>query len=168
MHNECGPGGEKGVLQWVHAVIVRERHEQCFEQCGQAEDVPLCAEGGPCGAGPRLRMKWQWLPEMRSRNEKTPVGKTACGGFCWFEAVASGQGRGLQNPLPTGHYMPMPPMPPMPPMSGMPPPPAPSSFGESATMHSVVSISEDTEAAFCSAVRVTLVGSRMPISIMSP
>ncbi len=65
--------------------------------------------------------------------------------------------------------MPMPPMPPMPPMSGMPPPPAPaSSFGASATMASVVSISEDTEAAFCSAVRVTLVGSRMPSSSMSP
>ena len=43
-----------------------------------------------------------------------------------------------------------------------------SSFGASATMASVVSISEATEAAFCSAVRVTLVGSRMPISIMSP
>ena len=40
--------------------------------------------------------------------------------------------------------------------------------GDSAPMASVVSISEATEAAFCSAVRVTLVGSRMPISIMSP
>jgi hypothetical protein len=35
-------------------------------------------------------------------------------------------------------------------------------------MASVVSSSEATEAAFCSAVRVTLVGSRMPISSMSP
>ena len=35
-------------------------------------------------------------------------------------------------------------------------------------MASVVSISDATEAAFCSAVRVTFVGSRMPISIMSP
>ena len=43
-----------------------------------------------------------------------------------------------------------------------------SSFGASATMASVVSISEATDAAFCSALRVTLVGSRMPISIMSP
>jgi hypothetical protein len=62
--------------------------------------------------------------------------------------------------------MPMPPMPPMP-----PPPPGiagASSFGASATMHSVVSIRPATDAAFCSAVRVTLVGSRMPISIMSP
>ena len=50
---------------------------------------------------------------------------------------------------------------------GMPPAGA-SSFGASATMHSVVSISDATEAAFCSAVRVTLVGSRMPISSMSP
>jgi len=64
------------------------------------------------------------------------------------------------------HYMPMPPMPPM---SGMPPPAiGASSLGVSATMHSVVSIRPATEAAFCSAVRVTLVGSRIPISIMSP
>ena len=59
-------------------------------------------------------------------------------------------------------------------MPSMPPMPPPmlaagaSSFGASATMHSVVSIRPATEAAFCSAVRVTLVGSRMPISIMSP
>ena len=55
-----------------------------------------------------------------------------------------------------------PPMPPPMPATGA------SSFGASATMHSVVSIRPATEAAFCSAVRVTLVGSRMPISIMSP
>ena len=59
-------------------------------------------------------------------------------------------------------------------MPSMPPMPPPmlaagaSSFGASATMHSVVSIRPATEAAFCSAVRVTLVGSRIPISIMSP
>jgi len=58
----------------------------------------------------------------------------------------------------------MPPMPPMPPPAGM----GVSSLGASATMASVVSIRPATEAAFCSAVRVTLVGSRMPISIMSP
>ena len=39
---------------------------------------------------------------------------------------------------------PMPPMPPMPP--GMPPPPAASSFGASAIIASVVSISEATDA----------------------
>ncbi len=67
--------------------------------------------------------------------------------------------------------MPMPPMPPIPPMSPPPMPPMPppdSDFGDSAIMHSVVSIKDATDAAFCSAVRVTLVGSRMPISIMSP
>jgi hypothetical protein len=58
----------------------------------------------------------------------------------------------------------------MPPMSGMPPPgiAGASSFGSSATIASVVIIRPATEAAFCSAVRVTLVGSRMPISTMSP
>ena len=62
--------------------------------------------------------------------------------------------------------MPMPPMPPMPLMSGIAG--AESSLGASDTMHSVVSISYATEAAFCKAVRVTLVGSKIPISIMSP
>jgi hypothetical protein len=60
-------------------------------------------------------------------------------------------------------------MPPMPPMSPMPPPPIGSSFfGSSATMASVVIIRPAIDAAFCSAVRTTLVGSRMPILIMSP
>ena len=60
----------------------------------------------------------------------------------------------------------MPSMPPMPPpgIAGA----ALSAFGASAIMHSVVSIKAATDAAFCSAVRVTLVGSKMPISIMSP
>jgi len=35
-------------------------------------------------------------------------------------------------------------------------------------MHSVVNINDATDAAFCNAVRVTFVGSKMPISIMSP
>jgi|GEM_PF-3674349 len=64
-------------------------------------------------------------------------------------------------------YMSMPPMPPIPPM----PPPGmagASSLGDSATMHSVVNIRLATDAAFCNAVRVTLVGSKIPISIMSP
>ena len=75
---------------------------------------------------------------------------------------------GRKNLLPeaanSSYIMPsMPPIPPMPPgMAGA------SSFGASATMHSVVSIRPATEAAFCNAVRVTLVGSRIPISIMSP
>ena len=61
----------------------------------------------------------------------------------------------------------MPPMPPIPPMS----PPAgigASSFGSSATIASVVIIRPATDAAFCNAERVTLVGSRMPDSTMSP
>src|ERR1700687_4349904 len=63
-------------------------------------------------------------------------------------------------------YMSIPPMPPM------PPPGAPcacsSSFGDSAIMTSVVSNRPATEAAFCRARRVTLVGSKMPISTISP
>jgi hypothetical protein len=61
------------------------------------------------------------------------------------------------------YIMSMPPMPPMPPgIAGA------SSFGSSATMQSVVSIRPATEAAFCRAERVTLVGSSTPISTMSP
>ena len=48
----------------------------------------------------------------------------------------------------------------------MPMPPAESSFGASATMHAVVNIKETTDAAFCGDVRVTLVRSRISISIM--
>lgn len=56
----------------------------------------------------------------------------------------------------------MPPIPPMPgAMAGL-------SSGMSATMQSVVRIRPATEAAFCRAVRVTLVGSRTPISTRSP
>lgn len=79
---------------------------------------------------------------------------------------------GLREPWTPAHvrsdrrraYMPMPPMPPMSGMAGA----AASALGASETMHSVVSIRLATEAAFCRAVRVTLVGSRIPISIMSP
>ncbi len=59
-------------------------------------------------------------------------------------------------------------MPPMPPMSGMPPPAAPSFSGGSATMHSVVRMFLAIEAAFCSAERVTMVGSMTPSLIRSP
>ena len=61
--------------------------------------------------------------------------------------------------------MPMPPMPPI--------PPAPagilgsSSFGFSATIASVVSMSEATDAAFCSAQRLTFAGSMTPALIRS-
>jgi hypothetical protein len=63
-----------------------------------------------------------------------------------------------------GNYIPIP---------GYPPPPegmdgiAGSSFGLSATMHWVVSMRDATLAAFCSANRVTLVGSMTPAAIMS-
>ena len=60
---------------------------------------------------------------------------------------------------------PIPPIPPMPPMSGIP---APSFCGRSVTIASVVIIRPATDAANCSALRVTLVGSRIPISSMSP
>ena len=61
--------------------------------------------------------------------------------------------------------MPMPPIPPMPP--GMPPA-AGLSSASSATMASVVRIRPATEAAFCSAERVTLAGSSTPSSTRSP
>ena len=57
-------------------------------------------------------------------------------------------------------YMPIGPCPP-------PPPPSSLSFGRSATIASVVSISEATDAAFCSAVRDTLVGSITPAASRS-
>ena len=67
---------------------------------------------------------------------------------------------------PGGYIMPpIPPMPPMPLMSGMPPPPFGSGF--SAIMASVVSSRPETDAAFCSAVRTTLVGSMTPALIRS-
>ena len=58
----------------------------------------------------------------------------------------------------------------MPPMSGMPPPgmAGASYSGSSATIASVLIIRPATEEAACRAVRVTLAGSRMPISSMSP
>ena len=56
-------------------------------------------------------------------------------------------------------------------MSGMPPPagiPAPSFSGGSATIASVVRMFFAIEAAFCSAERVTIVGSMTPSPIRSP
>jgi len=47
-------------------------------------------------------------------------------------------------------------------------PPASSFSGSSAIMHSVVNSIPETEAAFCRAVRVTLVGSITPAAIRSP
>src|SRR5688572_3075040 len=64
-------------------------------------------------------------------------------------------------------YISIPPMPPMPPPCPWPPI-AGSSFGSSATIASVVRMRLATEAAFCSAVRATLVGSNTPICTRSP
>ena len=66
------------------------------------------------------------------------------------------------------YHMSMSPMPPMPPPPPMPAPPPLSSFGSSATIASVVSRRDATDAAFCRAKRVTLVGSTTPISTRSP
>ena len=60
---------------------------------------------------------------------------------------------------------PMPPIPPMPPPGG--PPADALRSGRSATIASVVISSAATEAAPCSAVRTTLVGSMMPAAIRS-
>ena len=77
------------------------------------------------------------------------------------------RGRASRLRLPEGRAQKsMPPMPPMPP--GAPWLCGSSFFGASATMHSVVIIRPAMDAAFCSAERVTLVGSRMPSSTMSP
>src|SRR5882672_5026353 len=64
-------------------------------------------------------------------------------------------------------HMSMPSMPPMPPMPPWAWPPFFSSTN-SATIASVVSMRPATDAAFCSAVRATLVGSITPISTISP
>ena len=61
----------------------------------------------------------------------------------------------------------MPPIPPMPPISGIAGAAA-SSLGTSVTMASVVIIMPATEPAACRAVLVTLAGSNIPISIISP
>src|SRR5688500_1853534 len=56
----------------------------------------------------------------------------------------------------------------IPPMSGMAGAAAPSFSGGSATMHSVVRMFLAIDAAFCSAERVTIVGSMTPAAIRSP
>ena len=65
----------------------------------------------------------------------------------------------------------MPPIPPIPPIPPSMPPGiggAGLSSGASLTIASVVIIRPEIEAACCHAPRVTMVGSRIPISIMSP
>ena len=131
-----------------------------------AKSMPVRLVPVPVGDPEAHRLPGDIVPCGFSReragtcHEKSPQAKRPAG-FSWGGA-ARAAARG------PGNYMPMPPMPPIPPMSGMPPPAPASSFGASATMHSVVSSSDATEAAFCRAVRVTFVGSRMPSSSMSP
>src|SRR5688572_12912393 len=80
-----------------------------------------------------------------------------------FAFLKNGERENL--PLLPRDYMSIPPIPPMPPW---PWPACDSSFGVSATIAAVVRIKPATEAAFCRAERVTLVGSSTPIWIMSP
>src|SRR6266853_2677092 len=100
------------------------------------------------GLVPRL---WGWRPA--ENRTLTPN--------CYVKPIGSCLGN--RYLFREGHYMSIPPMPP-----GGPPWLCSSSFGASATMTSVVSSSPATEAAFCSARRATLVGSRMPSSSRSP
>lgn len=155
-------GFDKPVLS-----LLRAQPEQIFQVPPVRLHSPWCGYGG---------LSWRHAERRpvkpdhaASAHMKKPRRSRNLRGFChkarplWLPCriVASLAAKGRR------HYMPMPPMPPMPPMSGMPAAGA-SSFGASATMASVVSSRDATEAAFCRAVRVTLVGSRIPISIMSP
>jgi len=102
------------------------------------------------------------LAEQKPRNEASGRGARA-------QTVHTKYGEPAQrsDEASVAVYMSMSPMPPMPPI----PPPPPiglSSFGASATIASVVRMRPATDAAFCSAKRVTLVGSSTPISTMSP
>src|SRR6266568_582891 len=106
------------------------------------------------------------------RKQKAPPKR----GFFW-SLQGRGYGGNLGSPrfrsLP-GHvtrsasYMSIPSMPPIPPMPWAWPPAFFFSSTSSATIASVVSKSPATEAAFCRAVRLTLVGSSTPISTRSP
>ena len=94
--------------------------------------------------------------------------KPAEAGFLFFIAKATKVSkRSFERMVIRVDYIipPIPPIPPMPPISGIA---GLSSFGASAIIHSVVIIKLAIDAANCRAERVTLVGSRIPISIMSP
>src|SRR2546425_1270624 len=82
----------------------------------------------------------------------------------WFPRFRSLPGHVTRS----ASYMSIPSMPPIPPMPWAWPPAFFFSSTSSATIASVVSKSPATEAAFCSAVRLTLVGSSTPISTRSP
>jgi hypothetical protein len=118
-----------------------------------------------CGDAPRQ------ATQVCTFRADIPVGApAACGTRALAGRTRKRPGSRLPGPFASSRKVARPymPMSPMPPMSGMPPCLCSSSFGDSATITSVVSSSPATEAAFCSARRVTLVGSRMPISSMSP
>src|ERR1700722_17898866 len=95
-----------------------------------------------------------------------PRGKGLEVRFLFFKKAAAephGSAAAYFSDLLSGYIMPPGGIPP-----GIPPPaPAPFSSGFSATMHSVVSSRLATDAAFCSALRTTLVGSMIPAFIRS-
>ena len=126
----------------------------------------LVAMGRCLAAGARVQRPGRARDELQEQHKKQGPGGVAHGtdDTARKKAPRGLRLRGFRARGPGLDYMPMPPMPPMSGMAGA----ALSALGASETMHSVVSIRLATEAAFCSAVRVTLVGSRIPISIMSP
>jgi hypothetical protein len=116
-------------------------------------------------AGERSRREWSYVAASRAREETWE--RTFGANKKPRISGASGLDRrsvpGSILQIGGCAHMSMPPMPPIP-----PPPWECSSFGNSATMASVVRIRPATDAAFCSAQRATLVGSTTPISMRSP
>lgn len=88
--------------------------------------------------------------DPRNRLKKSPAGKSGGADGCPDEGKGLCRRPYIMSSMPAG-------------IGGVT-----SSFGASAIIASVVIISPATDAACCRAERVTLVGSRMPISIMSP
>src|SRR5207342_3922558 len=119
--------------------------------------------------------QWDFGPDLRTPEcsngrtssisaKKSPAEAGLSCSFCRGWHLADER---LLKPLLQANQKSMPPMPPMPPPP-WPPPIGSSFFGSSDTIASVVIMRPAMEAAFCSAVRVTLVGSRMPMASMSP
>lgn len=100
---------------------------------------------------------------MMSQADKSMLYSTLLQNSFSFHQIKSPGNRGCLFVSVQGNYII--PIPPMPPISGAA---GASAFGNSVTIASVVIIREPTDAANCSAERVTLVGSRIPISSISP
>src|SRR5690606_20119417 len=155
----CGRGEGAGAADPGVAQALLEqdgRQRGGGHACQRGEGVRV-REGGHGGrSGCRAFIETRFPRRRQTKDPRTRRGSD--------EAIRAGRSRpGLATGLLA--YMPMP-MPPMPPMSGMPP--AGLSSGSSPTIAAVVSIRPAIEAAFCSAVRVTLVGSTTPSSTRSP